>query len=116
MVTLATLGMLAYGLYSLIWAVVDIARGARLEIWAELGLILFGLLLIPSAALVRAGVPGGLAAAIGAMFGLQALAVHNATHLGEGIGYQVARAGLAAALATLAWLGSHKSQGTSHTL
>ena len=62
MLTAATLGMFGYGSYSVVWAVVNLVRGAQLELWAELGLIVFGLLLVLSAALVRVGIPGGLAA------------------------------------------------------
>ena len=60
-------------------------RGARLELWAELGLIVFGALLPLAAAFVRVRLPGGLALAIGAMLGLQALAVHDAVRLGGGV-------------------------------
>ena len=91
MLTVATLGMFAYGTYSIAWAVSDLVHGAQLELWAELGLILFGLLLILAAAFVRVRMPGGLAVAIGAMLGLQALAVHNASHLNSGVAMQVAR-------------------------
>ena len=66
MLTIAALGMCTYGLYSAAWAVVDLVRGARVELWADLGLVLFGLLLGLSAAFVRVRLPGGLAAAIGA--------------------------------------------------
>src|SRR5690349_7949743 len=109
MLTLATLGMFGYGTYSLVWAVVDVFRGPQLELWAELGLAVFGLLLVLSAAFVRVGLPGGLAAAIGAMLGLQALAVHDAAHLGGGVAPQIARAGLAATLVGLAWLSGVRS-------
>jgi hypothetical protein len=101
MLTIAALGMCTYGLYSAAWAVVDLIRGARLELWAELGLMLFGLLLSLSAAFVRVGLPGGLAAAIGAMLGLQALAVHNAVHLDAGLAPQIGRAVLALVLVAL---------------
>jgi hypothetical protein len=93
--TVATLGMFAYGTYSVAWAVSDLVQGGQLELWAELAVIGFGLLLILAAAFVRVRMPGGLAVAIGAMLGLQALAVHNASHLGTGIGLQIARAVLA---------------------
>lgn len=102
MLSIATLGMVSYGLYSIGWAVADLIRGARLEWWAELGLIVFGVLLILSAAFVRVRLPGGLAFAIGAMLGLQALAVHNAVHLNAGLAPQIGRAGLATALVVLA--------------
>jgi hypothetical protein len=100
--TMASLGMLAYGIYSAGWAAADLMRGARLELWAELGLIVFGALLAPAAAFVRVRLPGGLAFAIGAMLGLQALAVHDAVHLGGGIAPQVVRGSIAIVLVALA--------------
>ena len=106
MLTIAALGMCTYGLYSAAWAVVDLIRGARLELWAELGLVLFGLLLGLSAAFVRVRLPGGLAAAIGAMLGLQALAVHNAVHLNAGLAPQIGRGVLAIVLVALAQQGA----------
>jgi len=93
--TLATLGMFAYGAYSLAWALADLVRGARIELWADLGVAAFGLLLAFAAALVRVRMPGGLAVAIGAMLALQALAVHTAAHLESGLIPQVGRAFLA---------------------
>lgn len=89
--TVATLGMFGYGTYSVVWALNELIQGARLELWAELAIIVFGLLLILAAAFVRVRMPGGLAVAIGAMLGLQALAVHTAAHLDSGITEQVAR-------------------------
>lgn len=52
--TIASLGMFAYGTYSAAWALVDIVRGARLEIWAELLILLFGLLLVLAVSTVAA--------------------------------------------------------------
>jgi hypothetical protein len=100
--TVASLGLLLYGVYSVGWAVVDLARGAHLELWAELGLMAFGALLIPAAAFVRVRLPGGLQFAIGAMLGLQALAVHDAVHLGSGIAPQIVRGSIAIVLVALA--------------
>jgi hypothetical protein len=100
--TAATLGMFVYGVYSTGWAVLDLMRGARLELWAELGLMVFGLLLSLSAAFVRVRLPGGLASAIGAMLGLQALAVHDAVHLAGGITPQIVRAVIAVVLILMA--------------
>jgi hypothetical protein len=102
MLTAAALGMLSYGIYSAGWAVADLATGARLETWADLGLIAFGALLALAAAFVRVRLPGGLAFAIGAMLGLQALAVHDAVHLGTGVAPQIARASIAAILVAMA--------------
>jgi hypothetical protein len=104
--TIATLGLFAYGVYSTIWPLVDLLRGARLELWAELGLMLFGVMLILSAAFVRVRLPGGIALALGAMLGLQALAVHNAVHLAGGVAPQIGQAVYAGALIALAWAGN----------
>jgi len=93
--TLATLGMLAYGTYSAAWAVYDVIQGAHIELWAELLIVLFGLLLVLAAAFVRVRMPGGLAVAIGAMLALQALEVHTAAHLESGLAPQIGRAVLA---------------------
>ena len=102
LLTLASLGMFSYGLYSIGWAAADLIRGARLELWAELGLVAFGALLALAAAFVRVRLPGGLAFAIGAMLGLQALAVHNAVHLGGGVPDQIVRGSIALVLVALA--------------
>jgi hypothetical protein len=104
--TLATLGLLAYGAYEVTWPVVDLIRGPRLELWAELGTVGFGLLLSLSAAFVRVRIPGGILLALGAMLGLQALAVHAAAHFETGIPPQVLRAVLAIGLLVLAQAGS----------
>src|SRR6185295_1622784 len=100
--TVASLGMFVYGIYSVGWAAADLIRGARLELWAELGLVAFGALLALAAAFVRVRLPGGLAFAIGAMLGLQALAVHNAAHLGGGVSDQVVRGSIGLVLIALA--------------
>lgn len=93
--TLATLGMFAYGTYSAAWALYDVIQGAHLEFWAEGLIVLCGLLLVVAAAFVRVRMPGGLAMAIGAMLALQALEVHTAAHLESGLAPQVGRAVLA---------------------
>lgn len=100
--TVASLGMFLYGIYSIGWAVADLVRGARLELWAELGLVAFGALLALAAAFVRVRLPGGLAFAIGAMLGLQALAVHDAVHLGGSVPAQIVRGSIAVVLIALA--------------
>ncbi|MDE3153979.1 MAG: hypothetical protein KGN76_02705 [Acidobacteriota bacterium] len=108
MLTAAALGMAGYGAYSIGWAILDLLRGARLEWWAELALVLFGLLLILSAAFVRVMLPGGLAFALGSLLGLQALAIHDAAHLTGQVALapQIARGVFALALVLLAWQGS----------
>jgi hypothetical protein len=106
LLTIAALGMFSYGLYEVLWAAVDLIRGARLELWAELGLIVFGCLLGLAAAFVRVRLPGGLAFAIGALLGLQALSVHDAAHLDAGLTPQIGRGVLAAVLVVLAYAGT----------
>jgi hypothetical protein len=101
MLSAAALGMFSYGVYSVVWAAVDLVRGSHLELWAELGLIAFGALLALAAAFVRVRLPGGLAFAIGAMLGLQALAVHDAVHLGGGVAPQIVRGAIALVLVAL---------------
>jgi len=109
--TIASLGMLSYGIYSAGWAVAELVGGGRLELWAELGLIAFGSLLALAAAFVRVRLPGGLAFAIGAMLGLQALAVHDAAHLGGGVAPQVVRGSIAVVLVALALSAAPPSPG-----
>jgi hypothetical protein len=93
--TVATLGMSAYGTYSTAWAIVDLLRGASVDIWAEVVIAFFGVLLVVAAAFVRVRIPGGLAMAIGAMLGLQAMAVYTSSHLGGGLAPQIGRGVLA---------------------
>jgi hypothetical protein len=105
LLTIASLGMLLYGIYTVGWAAADLIRGARLELWAELGLVGFGALLALAAAFVRVRLPGGLAFAIGAMLGLQALAVHDSVHLGGSVSAQIVRGSIAIVLIVLALSG-----------
>lgn len=109
MLTIGALGMFAYGVYSVAWVGIDLLGGRRLELWAEAGVAAFGLLLALSAAFVRVRLPGGLAFAMSALLGLQALAVHNAVHLEVGVPAQVARGVFAGALVALAYLGSRQA-------
>jgi hypothetical protein len=106
LLSVAAVGMFSYGAYEMVWAVVDLLRGARLELWADLGLIVFGLLLVLAAAFVRVRLPGGIAFAVGALLGLQALAVHDAVHLDSGWAPQIGRAILAATRIALAYAGT----------
>jgi hypothetical protein len=108
--TLATLGLFAYGVYAATWPVIDMVRGARLELWAELATMLFGLILMLSAAFVRVRLPGGILLACGAMLGLQSLAVHSAAHFDTGVIPQVLRALFAAGLLTMAVSGARTAE------
>ncbi len=112
MLTLSTLGMCAYGAYSIGWVLLDLARGARLEWWAEGGLLGFGALLMVAAAFVRVRLPGGLAFALGSLLGLQALAVHDAAHLDTGLTAQIARGVLAILLVVLGYAGGISASRT----
>lgn len=108
MLTTATLGMLGYGFFALASGLVDLAVRSRLEPLADLAAIVFGVLLVLAAPLVRISTPGGLALAMGAMLGLQALSLHNAVHLyGDVVlPLQLARGALATTLVLLAYFGA----------
>ena len=108
MLTAATLGMAIYGVYSVAAGLLDLVMRSRLEALADLGLIAFGLFLLLAAAFVRVLIPGGLALAIGALLGLQALAIHGDMHVARALapGPQLVRAALAVGLVGLAYLGA----------
>lgn len=112
MLTAATLGLAAYGVYSAGLGVVDLFRSPGLDWWADLALVVFGLVLLLSSALVRVRMPGGLALALGAMFALQALSLHNDVHFYGAIlvAPQVARGVLGVALAAAAYLGGRNER------
>jgi hypothetical protein len=101
--TIAALGMVSYGVYSVGSAIADLIQGAHLELWAELAAIGFGALLVLAAAFVRVRLPGGIAFAAGALLGLQALAVHAAAHLATGIAPQLVRGAIALVLVALSF-------------
>jgi len=77
----AALGMLAYGLYSLIEGCIYLFGTGTLEWWASLWLIVAGGTLILAAMFVRASIPGGLALAIASLLALQSISLHNAGHI-----------------------------------
>lgn len=113
LLTLATLGMSVYGVYAAGSAMADlvgILDGRHLEIWADLGQLGLGSLLVLASAFVRVLIPGGLALAISALLGLQALSLHNETHLYGAVllGVQVARGFFAAGLVALAYVGARR--------
>ena len=107
MLTAATLGMTCYGLYSLVTGLLDLFGASRLEVLANVGLVLLGAMLVLAGLLVRVGLPGSLALALAALFGLQSLALHNASHLYGQIAPepQTARALFGAVLVALAYFG-----------
>jgi hypothetical protein len=108
MLTAATLGLALYGVYSAGLGAVDLFRSPGLDWWADLALIGLGLLLLLSSAFVRVRMPGGLALALSAMLGLQAISLHNDFHFYGDILVtpQVIRGVVAAGLAALAFYGA----------
>jgi hypothetical protein len=110
MLTAATLGLAGYGLYSAVYGAVDLFRPESLDIWADLTLIVFGLVLTVSAAFVRVLIPGGLVLAIGALLGLEAIAVYNSAHFhGRVLPLPlVVQGGFSALLVLLAYVGERK--------
>jgi hypothetical protein len=107
MLTAATLGMAMYGVYSVVAGLLDLILHSRLEVLADLGVVLFGLVLLLAAAFVRVLIPGGLALAIGALLGLQALSIHNDVHVAGSLALapQLVRGAYALVLIVLAYLG-----------
>jgi hypothetical protein len=108
MLTAATLGMTGYGLYSLGAAFVDLVGPSQLAWTANLIAIVLGAMLVVAAVLVRLGVPGGLALALTALFGLQSLSLHSAVRLYGQVASepQIARALFGALLVGLAYFGT----------
>jgi len=108
MLTAATLGLAAYGVYSCGLGAVDFFRTPGLDWWADLALIVFGMLLLLSSAFVRVRMPGGLALAVGALLALQALSLHNDLHFYGSIlvAPQVVRGLVGATLAALGYFGA----------
>jgi hypothetical protein len=109
MLTAAALGMAGYGFYSAGLGLAGLLGFVALEVWANLALVAFGLLLALSAAFVRVRMPGGLALAMSAMLSLQGLALHNDLHFFRGMMpvMQIARGAFAAGLVILALAGAH---------
>jgi hypothetical protein len=108
--TAAVLGMAGYGTLEVIFSLTRIVSGPPLELWALAAQALLGVVLVIAAAFVRVRLPGGLALAIGALLGFQALALHNAIHdYGSVVPLlQVTRGIFAAALIGVAHIGSRR--------
>ena len=117
MLTAATLGMTGYGLYSLGVGLVDLFGDSQLGLLADAGLIVLGVMLMLAGVLVRGGLPGSLALALAALFGLQSLALHNAGHLYGQVAPepQIARAVFAMLLVSLAYFGRVGDEDTEET-
>lgn len=80
MLIAAALGMFLYGLHDVTVGAADIVGANTLEWWANVWRILAGAMLMLAAALVRVSMPGGLALAVAAILGLQAISLHNDPH------------------------------------
>jgi hypothetical protein len=107
MLTLATLGMAIYGAYEATVHVIDIVGTSQLEPLANFAAIGLGGILILGAAFVRVQIPGAIPLAAGSLLGLQALALHDASHRYGGVilAWQLARGGFAALLLAFAYFG-----------
>ena len=112
--TVATLGLAVYGVYSIGLGTVDAFRSPGLDWWADAALAVFGLLLLAASVLVRLRIPGGLALAISALAALQALSLHNDLHFYGDIlvAPQVVRGVIAAGLAASAHVGARTPSRT----
>ena len=81
MLTIATVGMAGYELYSPGSGLLDLLFISRLALLAILSSIFLGAMLVLAGLFIRVGLPGSLALALAALFGLQLLALHNAAPL-----------------------------------
>lgn len=110
MLSVAVLGMAVYGVYSAGLGVVDLFGVYGLDWWADLALVVLGLLLMLSSAFVRVFIPGGLALAAGALLALQALSFHNDVHFYGAVLVlpQVVRGIVTVALLALAYAGARR--------
>jgi len=113
MLTLATLGMIAYGSYSVLVGVTDLFGPGQYAWWADAWLVGAGGVLVLASAFVRVSMPGGLALAAAGLFALQSISLHTASQLYGGVYLlaEIARAGFATALVGLAYFG-WEDQGT----
>ena len=113
MLTIAALGMVLYGVHEIGVAVRNLIGASSLEAWAGGALLVLGALLVISGCLVRLRIPGGLAAALGSLLALQALALHNSVHLSatpDAVGPHAIRAAVAAGLLVCAWIGDRPAE------
>ena len=117
MLTLATLGMAGYALYSIAIGLADLLGAATLEWWANLWLVTAGITLLFGALFVRVKMPGGLALALGGLLALQSISLHNASHLYGQVTLmpQLARALFAGLLVGFAYVGWGSDIGAEHT-
>ena len=91
--------ILANLLYWTVLLLVAVAKALSLAV------IAFGLLLLLGSVIARVRIPGGLPIVAAALLGLQALDVHNASHLGTPLPWQWARALVSALLMAAAFYG-----------
>ena len=117
MLTVAMLGMTGYGLYSLVTGLVHLFGSSQLEPLANVGAIVLGAMLLVAGLFVRVRLPGSLALALAALFGLQSLALHDAGHLDGQIAPapHIARALFAALLIGLAYFGAVRDEDAEET-
>jgi len=108
MLTAATLGMTGYGLYAVGAALIDVFGPAQLSWIANLIAVALGALLVAAGVCIRVRLPGSLALALTALFGLQSLSLHSAARLYGQVAPepQIARALFGAVLVGLAYFGA----------
>jgi len=113
MLTVATLGLLAYGAHAIGTGFWDLFVTGQLEPLAAALLILGGGGAMLSAAFVRAGVPGGLELAVAMLLALQGLALYHASHAPGGLAVmsQVGRALYAAVVLGLCFAYGWRGRG-----
>jgi len=108
--------MSLYATYSLGWGANDLLQVGQLEPWASISMIAAGTLLVAGILMTRARMPGGLPMCAAGLLALQALDIHNASHLETPLALRVARAVFGAAvLALTAWGGRKKRERRTNT-
>ena len=117
MLTVATLGMIGYGLYTLGTGLSDLFGASQLEGLANISAIALGAILVLAGLFVRVVWPGSLALALAALFGLQSLSLHSAAHLYGHVAPepQVARALFGVVLFGLAYFGQLRERDARET-
>ena len=100
--------MTGYGLYALGAGLVDLFGPSQLTWMANLIAIALGAMLVVAGVFVRVGLPGSLALALTALFGLQSLSLHSAARLYGQVAPepQIALALFGVLLAGLAYFGT----------
>ena len=118
MLRAAALGMFLYGGYSVAIGLIDFIFLEQLEWWANLWMILAGIVLSFGAIFTRISFPGGLALAIGGLLGLHAISLQKEIQLHgqQSQSLQLSRLAFAVLLVILGYYGWNPDETTPKNL